>query len=247
MNVFIIDGGINSLLTSVFYAFENKVLPEAIFIKNCDRQQGLCDNVFEIKTDNEKAERISKVLIEYGGYDAILSAKTCLCSCDFNAPIFAFRFIYKTIYLKKNIFGNLTDKTVSDFVYTEKKVWTEAHRIKGFLRFSESRGGIIYARFSPDNDIIELISPHFLKRLSGISFVIHDVKRGKLAISNGFSLLYESTTLPSSFVPSERETKFEELFRTYYKEINIETRKNLKQQDNFMPRRYRKFMPETYE
>lgn len=66
-------------------------------------------------------------------------------------------------------------------------------------------------------------------------------------MSNGFSLLYESTTLPSSFVPSERETKFEELFRTYYKEINIETRKNLKQQDNFMPRRYRKFMPETYE
>lgn len=247
MNVFIIESDVNSLLTAVFYAFEKKIIPEAVYIKNHNRQQGLCDAVYEIAIDGSKAERISAALIKYGGYDVFSSVKTCLCSCDFNAPLYAFRYVYKTIYLKRNIRGNLADKTVSDFVYTEKKVWTEVHRIKGFLRFSESRGGVIYARFSPDNDITALISPHFLKRLSGIPFVIHDVKRGKIAVSDGFSLIYDTTSLPSAFIPSERETKFEELFRTYYREINIESRRNLKQQDNFMPRRYRKFMPETYE
>ena len=148
---------------------------------------------------------------------------------------------------KKDLSGALNDKTVSDFVYTVQKVCTETHRIKGFLRFSESHGGVIYARYSPDNDVTELVAPHFVKRLSGLPFVIHDVKRNKIAVSDGYNVLFDKTELPASFVPSARETAFADLFKTYYREINVEERKNTKQQDAYMPKRYRKYMSETYE
>ncbi len=247
MKIFIIENDINALLCALFFSFERRAIPDAVFYYEANRQQGFADEVFEIKTDDKKAERISDALVNYGGYGIISSLKTCLCSSDENAALYAFRFAYKTLFLKKDVRGNLADKTVSDFTFTVKKVWTEAHRIKGFLRFSESHGGVIYARFSPDNDVTALVAPHFVKRLSGLPFVIHDVKRGTIAVSNGYELILDKTKLPASFVPSEKETKFEELFRTYYREINIEARKNLKQQDGYMPRRYRRFMPETYE
>lgn len=247
MKVFIIENDINALLCALFYSFEKSVIPDAVFYYGENRQQGFADEIFEIKTDCKKAERINDALVNYGGYGIISSLKTCLCSSEENAALYAFRFAYKTLFLKKDIKGNLADKTVADFTFTVKKVWTEAHRIKGFLRFSESHGGVIYARFSPDNDVIALIAPHFVKRLSGLPFVIHDVKRGKIAVSDGYELILDRTKLTATFVPSEKETKFEELFRTYYREINIESRKNLRQQDGYMPRRYRHFMPETYE
>lgn len=247
MKIFIIENDINSLLCALYFSFDNGIIPDIIFKKNENIQQGLTDEIFEIKTDDKQAEKTSGVLVNYGGYGIITSLKTCLCSSEENAALYAFRFAYKTIFLKKDIGGNLADKTVSDFSYTVKKVWTEIHRIKGFLRFSESHGGVIYARYAPDNDVTALIAPHFLRRLSGLPFVIHDVKRGTIAVSNGCELILDKTKLPASFVPSEKETKFEELFKTYYREINIESRKNLRQQDGYMPRRYRHFMPETYE
>ena len=246
MNVFFIENGIDGLLSSIYFSFEKKILPDKVTDGN-GYQQELTDSEFYIKTDMEKANKIADSLTRYGGYDVIRRIKSCMLSCEPNAFLYAFRFAYKTLYYKKDLSGALSDKTVSDFAFTEQKVWTEAHRIKGFLRFAESHGGVIYARYSPDNDVTELIAPHFLKRLSGLSFVIHDIKRNKVAVSDGFNVLLDKTELPASFVPSERETAFADLFKTYYREINIEERKNTKQQNSYMPKRYRKYMPETYE
>lgn len=245
MNVYFINNDLNGLLSSIYYSFENKILPDKITDGN-GYQQELSDNEIYIQTDSKKAEKIADALIRYGGYDVPGKIKACILSCDTNALLYAFRFAYKTIYYKKDLSGALNDKTVSDFIYTEQKVWTEAHRMKGFLRFSESHGGVIYARYSPDNDITELIAPHFIKRLSGLPFVIHDVKRNKVAVSDGYNMLFDKINLPANFIPSKRESAFSELFKTYYKEINIEERKNIKQQTSYMPRRYRKYMPETY-
>ena len=71
----------------------------------------------------------------------------------------------------------------------------------------------MYAKYIPDNDITELIAPHFLRRLGNLPFIIHDGKRGKIAISNGKSLEFRHTDLPANFVPSENEKEFN--FKTY--------------------------------
>ena len=246
MKIFFIQNNVEGLLSALFYSFVAKVVPDEVTDGEI-YQQKIDDEITYIKTDAAQAERVQTALTRYGGYDIIRRLKNCMLSCDENATSTAFRYAYKTLFFKKDISGNLADPTVAQFVFTEQKVLTERHHIIGFLRFRESAGGVIYARFSPDNDITELVAPHFLKRLSGLPFVIHDIKRNKIAISDGFALKFDHTDLPAAFTPSDDEEAFANLWRRYYKEINIEERKNLKQQDRFMPRRYRKFMPETYE
>lgn len=65
-----------------------------------------------------------------------------------------------------------------------KKVTGEAHQ---FYRLSALYGGgkrgILRPLFA-DNDILELILPHFLRRLANQPFVIHDVARRKAALYN---------------------------------------------------------------
>ena len=73
------------------------------------------------------------------------------------------------------------------------------------------------------------------------------MKRGRLAISDGFRLKFDDTDLKADFKPSERETEFENLWKRYYKEVNIAERKNERQQNARMPKRYRRFTPEAYE
>ena len=113
----------------------------------------------------------------------------------------------------------------------------------GFLRFAECTGGL-YAHFSPDNDIVDLVAPHFAKRFSGEKFIIHDTKRNLLAVYDGKSLKTVLNESPVTVYLSTEEEQFRKLWKTYFDSVTIESRKNKRLQDNFLPRRYRKDMTE---
>ncbi len=124
-----------------------------------------------------------------------------------------------------------------------RRVGNEVHRFHGFVRFMETGCGALYAPISPDNDICDLLVPHFRARLPGFPFVIHDVKRKKAAVYDG-----EHTFLApldrAEIVLSAGEEKWQALWRDYYDGVNIPSRKRLKQMRGYMPVRYWKFMPE---
>lgn len=246
MTVFVTEKSINGVLCALFKSFTEKIIPDDVTDGKIF-QPKLGDSLIKIFTDEKNAERVQTALVKYGGYYVTDSLKTCLSSGNDKAMLIAFNFAYKTLAARKSVYANLSDPIVSEFVFTERKVRSEIHLMKGFLRFRESAGGVIYARYSPDNDITESLAPHFLKRFSGLPFIIHDVKRGRLAISDGFSLKFDDTDLKADFKPSERETEFENLWKRYYKEVNIAERKNERQQNARMPKRYRRFTPEAYE
>ena len=115
------------------------------------------------------------------------------------------------------------------------------------MRFKETESGVLYAPYSPDNDITALLMPHFMKRLPYRPFVIHDLKRKTVGISDGRTFRMVKTDALAEITLSKDEKEYENLFKSYFKSITIKERKNLKQQDNFLPKRYRKHLPETYE
>ena len=159
----------------------------------------------------------------------------------------AFRYAHFMLKVRKDVSEMLGEKCVSDFSYTVQRVLHERHIVSGFLRFKESARGVMYAEYAPDNDITALLAPHFLRRLGAIPFIIHDGRRGKVAISNGRNIKVFKTNLPANYTPSEVETEMNVLWRRYFQEINIKERKNTRQQDAFFPRRYRKYCFETWE
>ncbi len=246
MKIFVVKNCIEGLLSALFYSFTENIYPD--YVEDKDRFQPRLDALtIDVPTDNAKNERVKAALFKYGGDDVIAHLKVCLLSCEKDALSIAFRYAHFMLEERKDVSERLGNKCVSDFSYTVQRVLHERHIVTGFLRFKESARGVMYAEYAPDNDITALLAPHFLRRLGAIPFIIHDGKRGKVAISNGRAIKICETNLPTDFSPSEVEAEMNVLWRRYFQEINIKERKNTRQQDGFFPRRYRKYCFETWE
>ena len=124
-----------------------------------------------------------------------------------------------------------------------RQVAFEIHRFHGFIRFTESASGALYAPFSPDHDICDLLVPHFKARLPEYPFVLHDVGRKKAAVYDGKNV-FVAPLGRTDVVISADEAEWQALWKRYYASVNIPERERLKQMRGYLPARYWKFMPE---
>lgn len=246
MILFLCDYSIDGLLSALYISFTEKIKPISI-VDRSNYQPRFDVFTREIKTDKNHADRVKNALVLYGGDDIVSHLRLCLSSCNERAFTIAFNYAYFTLLKRHDISKNLTQKCVYEFSYIVQKVLHERHIMTGFLRFFESSSGVLYAKYSPDNDITDFLAPHFLRRLGNIPFIIHDIKRNKIAISNGKIIKIEYTELSANFLPAKNEKLMTDLWKKYFKAINIEQRKNTRQQDGYFPRRYRHFTFETWE
>ncbi|MBO7149470.1 MAG: TIGR03915 family putative DNA repair protein [Clostridia bacterium] len=246
MKMFVIEKSIDGILSALYISFTEKLVPDLV-IDNISYQPLIDCLPIEIETNIEHANRVKTALFKYGGCDIIAHLKVCLLSCEKDALLVAFNYAYFMLEKRQDVSNMLAEKKVSDFSFLIQKVLHERHIMLGFLRFKESANGVLYAQCAPDNDIVELLAPHFLRRLSSTPFIIHDGKRNKIAISNGRTIKVQFTDLPANFSPSQNEENFNLLWKKYFRAINIKERKNTAQQDRYFPRRYRKYCFETWE
>lgn len=246
MTTYFFDGTKNGLLTCIFESFYEKRIPDDVTTEYV--QYGLLDEIVTIKTDNEKAERV---------YKCLKNCKTKYLVSDFNLTFRSgekSRFKVLFDYLNVAISNKNIDVSkafalpeIQAFTDLKNRIYTETHRFKGFLRFMETEKGFYYACYEPDNDITELLVPHFTARLQS-PFIIHDIKRNILALCDGkrYKILNGGDNGVTVFM-SESEEIFLDLWQQYYKSINIEERKNLRQMRNYMPERYWKNLSEKQE
>lgn len=246
MTVFLTEKSLAGICGALFYSFTEHIVPDCVFeCGNCT--QNFTDKYIIIKNDDRKTDRVSRALEKFGARKILEYIEICLLSCSENALKTAFDFAYLTLSERKDVSSFLANSSVSEFYYTIKKVLNEKHRFTGFIRFKETASGILYAPYSPDNDITEILCPHFVKRLSCTPFIIHDIKRNIAGVSDGKSFKIMATETDAILNLSSDEKNWEALWKNYYKAIDIKERRNKKQQNNLMPLRYRKFLPETYE
>ena len=246
MTTYFFDGTKNGLLTCIFESFYDRRIPDDVTTECV--QCGLLDEIVTIKTDNEKAERV---------YKCLKNCKTKYLVSDFNLTFrsgekkrFKVLFDYLNVAISnKNIDVSkaFALPEIQAFTDLKNRIYTETHRFKGFLRFMETEKGFYYACYEPDNDITELLVPHFTARLQS-PFIIHDIKRNILALCDGkqYKILNGGDNGVTVFI-SESEENFLDLWQQYYKSINIEERKNLRQMRNYMPERYWKNLSEKQE
>lgn len=246
MTTYFFDGTKKGLLTCIFESFYEKRIPDDVTTECV--QCGLLDEIVTIKTDNEKAERV---------YKCLKNCKTKYLVSDFNLTFrsgekkrFKVLFDYLNVAISnKNIDVSkaFALPEIQAFTDLKNRIYTETHRFKGFLRFMETEKGFYYACYEPDNDITELLIPHFTARLQS-PFIIHDIKRNILALCDGkrYKILNGGDNGVTVFM-SESEEIFLDLWQQYYKSINIEERKNLRQMRNYMPERYWKNLSEKQE
>ncbi|MDR2739585.1 MAG: TIGR03915 family putative DNA repair protein [Treponema sp.] len=134
------------------------------------------------------------------------------------------------------------------------KVRKELDRLRGLLRFSPDSSGIYLARCTPDHFVLPGLAGHFTLRFGETPWAILDERRSLALVrpSGEETRLITLDALPHSItVPghngSGKKDTWEELWRNYHRVINNESRNNPRLQRQFMPSRYRKYLPEVQE
>lgn len=239
MTYYLTDGTEESFYTAVFNAYTDK---HCIITSEKDVQLGLGYELKEVVFDGEKCERVKKKLRSLDG-GALNDVKLLLRSCEPLKENVAFEYIKLIVKHGGAVRKMQADPRVLEATGIISKVTTELHHMKGFLRFMENAQGVLYAPYSPDNDITDMLSVHFAERFGANKFVIHDVKRKIASLYDGEQIVMTRVEDAEIYL-SEYERYFEDLWKQYYKSVNILSRPHEKQMKGYMPVRYWKFMPE---
>jgi probable DNA metabolism protein len=168
-----------------------------------------------------------------------------------------------------------THPIVNPINAAELKIGNEVHRLCGLIRFSvvtaadaygaaataggaegprlpAARSGaepapeVLYARVSPDHEVLEFLAPHFTDRFKNDPFIIHDTKRNKalIALHKRWHIADFTERDAQLFNSSASEKAYRDLWRGYFQTIAIKERKNSRCQRNLMPARYWQYLPE---
>lgn len=240
--VLLYDASDDGYFTAVFTAYQNKIKPRDILPAQ-GFQGALETEVLLITTDAQKSARVKEKLKQLSQYcyREILYA---LSSCEKNKGILTYNFIDFFLKTGADAIKVLGNDAVLKFNYLVNRVKIETHRFLGFIRFEQAQTGFLYSHYEPDNDITKFIMRHFFDRMGKTPFIIHDVKRNILGLSNGkrFAVFKNEEKLTVYLSDEEREMK--KLWKTYYETVFIKERKNTKQMKSYMPVRYWKNLPE---
>lgn len=239
MTYYSVDGSEICFYTAVFDAYKNK---DCIITSERDLQLGFDCDVVEVVPDEDKAKRVKNKLFALDK-NAQEDVTLLLKSCEPLKENVAFDYIKLIIERGGAVRGMQAHPTVIEMSAIRARVTGEAHKLKGFLRFMENAAGVLYAPYSPDNDITDILAVHFAARFSNQRFVIHDIKRKIAAMYDGDEIVLTSVGDAEIYL-SEYERYFEDLWKQYYKSVNIQSRPHEKQMRGYMPVRYWKFLPE---
>lgn len=239
MKFFIVDGSEDCFYTAVFDAYREK---ECMITAEKNLQLGLDSQPVEVAADEEKAARVKGKLSRIDPL-AAEDVSLALRSGESLKEQTAFEYIRLIVAHNRAVRTMAGNPAVMEMNDIRGRVTGELHRMKGFLRFMESAEGVLYAPYSPDNDITDLLAPHFAERLKNQRFVIHDVKRKIAAMYDGNELVVTRVSDAEIYL-SEYEKYFEDLWRQYYRSVNIAERPHERQMKGYMPVRYWKFLPE---
>ena len=241
--VYTFDETFDGLLSCVFEAYSKKVFPDKVLSENNLQGDFMCEYT-NIKTESEKAERVRKGLIKTASWRAYYLAYTAFMSDLPEIYTSVFNFICLAFKHKNGVLNLLTDENVLAVEKGSFRSSHEADKLKGFLRFREIEGGVMYSEIEPCCNVLEILAHHFADRFPLMPFIINDKKRGICAVYNGEITLSE---LALSDIPknSKKEDEYQQLWREFIDSINIKERKNPKCQRTMMPKKYWKYMLET--
>lgn len=239
MTFYLVDGSTDCFYTAVFDGYSDN---QAIISSNSDVQLELGCVIKEVTPQTDKAARVKKKIGEYDGR-ALGDIDLILRSGESGKEQAALEYIRLIIKHRQPVRTMTNIPAVMEANDMRARVTLEIHKYHGFLRFMENQSGVLYAPYSPVADITDLVAPHFAKRFGNQKFVIHDVKRKIAAMYDGEQIVVCMAGGAEIYL-SEYEKTFEELWKLYYKSVNIAERPHEKQMKGYMPVRYWKFMPE---
>lgn len=251
MKTIVYNGSFKGFLCAVFDVYEYK-FTDVNIVPEHKHQPSLFAEPHIVNFDLRHSDRVWKGLqkkLTKEAQDQVY--RTFLSELDGieNTLLQYIQYAFASDVFMEEDFSNAAVLTVGQ---TAKKVWKEMHRMQAFVRFQRTADELYYAVIEPDYNVLPLIAAHFQSRYADQRWMIYDACRK-------YGLYYDLNNVSTvqiqfsdaaaggkniSTVYDENETIYQELWKQYYKSVNIAARKNTKLHIQQMPRRYWKHMPE---
>jgi probable DNA metabolism protein len=245
MIVYVYDGSFEGILTAVFEAFSRKEEPGAI-LPEYNLQQDLLASYVFIKTDPVKSDRVYKSIQRKISQDSLKNIYHVFLSEHPDAATLIYKYLKLGFKMGGKVDMHLADDTVFKVMDINRKLELELHRMMGFVRFRQVDGGIFYSPIAPDNNIVELLAPHFAGRLSGQNWIIHDVKREMAALYNTRTWIISEFSADDIPKATNDEKQYAALWKKLFETLEIPSRKNPHLQRRLLPRRYWDYLTEKW-
>lgn len=242
--IYIYDGTFEGLLTAVFEAFFHHSDPMDI-VKASNYQEDLLSLPVDIITDPKKSDRVAAGISSKLGNTVLENCYYTYLSELPGCGKMVYEYVKLGFSVGRNLNRYLTDDRVKKVLDAVRIVQVETHRLQGLLRFSLVASDTYFAAIEPLYNILELLAPHFAKRLSDQKWIIYDAGR-KLAALYDLKdwQLHSGMELQHLAEGVGPDSAFKDLWRLYYRSISVEGRENPRLQKSFMPVRYWKYLTE---
>jgi probable DNA metabolism protein len=251
MLYFLYDNTFEGLLTAVFDAFNRKEFPDRIVSQTI--QVPLFTDTFRVITDTEKSERVLTGLKKKISLSALDMLFTCYFSEMKDIENLLFQYIRKAFASPVSIEMNFADDDVLALSKIFTKVQRETTHIKQFVRFQKTADGMFFALVEPLYNVLPLCLPFFEDRYADQSWILYDSKRNyglyyDLEKTEVISFEHFDRSVKTGQLAAEQmdeyEAAFQKLWKDYLSAITIKERKNLRLQQQFMPKRFWKYLIE---
>lgn len=235
------DGSYDGLLCCVFKSYQEKEIPEDIVLVDASCIPLL--PMTYVETEMAKAKRVEKSIPEKLGNAANEFIRQAFLTCLPHKERYILLFLRLGYRYGASVMKMLTNEIVHTLFKAVRHLERESHLFKGFIRFSVY-GNVLVSEIEPKNFVLPMLANHFCERYPEEKFLIYD-KVHKMG------LIYEPYEV--EIIPIERldlpkidelEEKMRELWKLFFKTIEIEGRHNLRRQMTMMPKRYWNSMTE---
>lgn len=205
----------------------------------------------QIETDSDKADKVVRTIRRKLGTEIFQYVYRAAMHADSKRTEVIFRFLKKGFAMGRSVAEDFSDPWVLRLLELSRKVWNEAQKYKGVLRFQEiyleSGEQMLLSCIEPKSNVLTLLAEHFADRLPIENWLIWDKARHSLAVHprgcewflrEGLEQQEEQAFL------AEEEDAYSKLWNIFCQTIGIENRYNPKCQDTMLPKWYRRHMTE---
>jgi len=235
------DATFEGYLSLVYEVYYNKISPSEI-LKTMPNSL-LLEDIYSCKYNEEYSQKVLEALrkkFTKKNFATILNIFMC------DTAAFEMELLEYIVegFKEQNNLQNINNSSIFKIAKLEKQLFSNVHKMTGFLRFEELEDGSLYAKLESQFNLVYFLGKHFAKRFNNQVYFIHDIKRSLVFVH---SPAFKGVRMVADFeLPkfSQSEEKFKKLWREFFESVTIESRKNEKLQKNVVPLLYRTYMSE---